>query len=156
MLKVVTISLVSVMAAGMLAIGYFADCSNTVDISQNASAYLDQEGNTITATVDLRGGYSCEFTRCAVYIYDEEVHDDTEPVAIAVTLDKDVYDVYLAKAVSDPNHRSFGSGLFFSGEYNMVYIRPVGDNAYFGIFAEDSSMAEMESIARRFALAPAD
>ena len=156
MLKIVTISLVSVMAAGILAIGYFADCSNTADNRQNASAYLDQEGNTITATVDLRGGYSCEFTRRAVYIYDEEVHDDTEPVAIAVTLDKDIYDVYLAKAVSDPNHRSFGGGLIFSGEYNMVYIRPVGDNAYFGIFAEDSSMAEMESIARRFALAPAD
>ena len=152
MLKIVTISLVSVMAAGILAIGYFADCSNTADNRQNASAYLDQEGNTITATVDLRGGYSCEFTRRTVYLYDEEIHDDTEPVAVAVTLDKDVYDVYLAKAVSDPNHRSFGSGLIFSGEYNMIYIRQVGDNAYFGIFAEDSNMSEMESIARRFAL----
>lgn len=152
MFKVFAVSSVSVMAAGILALGYFADCSTTTDNYQNVSAYLDQEGNTIAATVDLRGGYSCEFTKGAVYLYDEEVFDDTDPVAIAITLDEDVYDVYLAKAVSDPTRRYTDNGIIFAGENNTIYICRVGNDAYFGIFAEDTTKAEMASIVSRFSL----
>ena len=39
MFKVFAVSSVSVMAAGILALGYFADCSTTTDNYQNVSAY---------------------------------------------------------------------------------------------------------------------
>ena len=139
----------------MLVIGYFADCSAKTDASQKVSAYLDQEYNEIQATIDLSGGYSCELTRGAVFLYDGEVHDETKPVAIAITIDEDAYDDYLAQAVADTDHRSFANGLIFEGDDSIMYICRVGDNAYFAIFAEDSNTAEMESIAGRFELTPA-
>jgi hypothetical protein len=133
-----------------IAIACFAGCSKQ-SVKQTATAYLDQEGNTVTATVDLSDGYSCEFTRGAIYLCDR---NDADAVAIAMTLEKDTYDDYAAAAGSASDRKDINGGVMYSADGQYIYICKVGDSAYFGIFADKATSAQMEKYIARFDVVP--
>jgi hypothetical protein len=117
---------------------------------QTASAYLDQsEAAAIAVTVDLSGGWSVEFARGAVYLYDGEITDDSECTAMLVTLDQELYEEYMADAGADDNHIEADDGVYFTyNENEKAYLASLDDAAFFLITA--SAEADMESIAARF------
>lgn len=151
MKKTVVIVSTMIVSASIIGVACFAGCNmKKDDHKQTVSGYLDQEGNTVDATVDITGGYSAEFARGAIYLNEK---DDIN-VAIGMTLDKEVYDEYYAQAQADENHKEVNGGVIFSEEGQMGYLCPVGDSAYFAVFAEDVTQNEMESIANRFTVEP--
>ena len=78
---------------------------STKNNKQTASAYLDQnENSAVEVTADLSGGWSVEFARGAVYLYDGEIAEGKEATAMLITLDKEVYEEYMAEAMTDENH----------------------------------------------------
>ena len=72
---------------------------------QVATAWLDQEGNEISVLVDLTGGWSVEFARGALYLYEGDYSEDKEAVAIGITLDQEVFEEYCAEAASAETYR---------------------------------------------------
>ena len=119
---------------------------------QTASAYLDQDGTCIEVTVDLTGGWSVEFARGAVYLYDSEITEDKESTAMLITLDKDVYEEDMAEAMADQNHKDVDGGVYYTGSGNEgSYLTSLNDSAYVLITAPDQ--ASMEDIVARFTLA---
>ncbi|MBO4450671.1 MAG: hypothetical protein J5777_08785 [Clostridiales bacterium] len=119
---------------------------------QTVSAHLEKEGSAVTATIDLTGGYSCEFAKDAVYVYDTEIRGGAKPKAVAMALEKEVYEEDIERAKADKNCRSFGGGSIYSADGKTVFIRTIGDGSYFAIFAdkEDVNPHQMEKFARRF------
>ena len=139
-------------AAFLLAL---AACGTTNSGKQTASAYLDQEaGAAIEVTVDLSGGWSVEFVRGAVYLYDSEITETNDGVAMLVTLDKEVYEEDLAAAMADENHKEADGGVYYT--YNgdeMGYLTSLNDSAYVLITA---NKADIEAIVARFTLSLAN
>ena len=79
---------------------------------QTASAYLNRAGDTaMEVTVDLSGGWSAEFVRGAAYLYDGEVTEGKEGVAMLLTIDKDVYEEDFTKAMADGSHKEADGGV---------------------------------------------
>ena len=71
-------------------------CAGGAGLAENegrqvATAWLDQEGAEISIVVDLTGGWSVEFARGAVYLYDGNYSEDAESVAIGMTLEQEVF-----------------------------------------------------------------
>lgn len=118
---------------------------------QTASAYLDQDGTCIEVTADLTGGWSVEFARGAVYLYDGEITEDKESTAMLITLDKDVYEEDMDEAMADQNHKEVDGGVYYTGSGNEgSYLTSLNDSAYVLITAPDQ--ASMEDIVARFTL----
>ena len=132
-----------------------AACGTTNSGKQTASAYLDQEYEAaIEVTVDLSGGWSVEFVRGAVYLYDSEITETSESVAMLVTLDKEVYEEYLVEAMADDNRKETDGGIYFTQyEDEMGYLASVNDSAYVLITAKK---ADIEAIVARFTLSLAN
>ena len=145
---IATIAITAVVTAAIAA-ACFAGCARK-SVKQTASAYLDQDENTITATVDLTDGYSCDFARGAVYLND----DKDNAVATGITLGQDTYEDYLAAAKADANSKELDGGVMFQRDGEMIFVKTVGDSAYFGIFAENATPAQMEKLVERFEVAP--
>ena len=150
MKKTIAIAVTTVISASVLGLTCFAGCAAKKTDKQTVSAYLDQEGNTIEATVDLSDGYSCEFSRGAIYIYDDIKKDNAK--AIGMTMSKDVYEEYLADAEADSNHKDVKDGVIFTIGDQIGYICTVGDDAYFAIFSNTINAYQMEQIADRIVL----
>lgn len=144
---IATIAITAVVTAAIAA-ACFAGCARK-SVKQTATAYLDQDGNTITATVDLAGGYSCDIARGAIYLDDK---DDT--VAMGLTLDKEVFDDYAAAAKECADSKELNGGVMYEGDGQMIFIKAVGNSAYFGVFAENTTPAQMEKLVERFDVAP--
>ena len=90
-------------------------CGTTDSGKQTASAYLDQEGEaTVEVTVDLSSGWSVEFVRGAVYLYDSEITETNEGIAMLVTLDKEVYEEDLEDAMADESHKEADGGIYYT------------------------------------------
>ena len=119
---------------------------------QTASAYLDQsEDAAVEVTVDLSGGWSVEFVRGAAYLYDGEIAAGKEGVAMLITLDKDVYDEYLAKAMADTNHKEADGGVYYTDETGLgAYLRSLNDSAFVLITA---NAKDIEAVVARITLA---
>ncbi len=134
-----------------------AACSsgNANSGKQTASAYLDQESDAaIEVTVDLSGGWSVEFVRGAVYLYDSEITGTNEGVAMLITLDKEVYEEDLAAAMADGNHKEADGGVFYTYyEDEMGYLTSLNDSAYVLITA---NKANIEAVVARFTLSLAN
>ena len=145
---IVTAVITAIVTAAITA-ACFAGCAKK-STKQTASVYLDQEGNTVTATVDLSDGYSCDFARGAVYLQDK----DNASAAIAITLEQDVYEDYLSAAKADANSKEIGGGIMYQADGEMSFIKPVGESAYFGIFSQNATPAQMEKLIERFEVAP--
>ena len=119
---------------------------------QTASAYLDQsEAAVIEATVDLSGGWSVEFARGAIYLYDGEITEGKECIAMLVTLDQEVYGEHLAEAQADKDHKEADGGIYFTYYENEAgYVASLDDTAFFLITTTDKK--NVESIVSRFSL----
>ena len=148
MKKTIATIAITAITTVVIAAACFAGCAKK-SVKQTASAYLDQEDNTITATVDLTDGYSCDFARGAVYLQDEKGNE----VAMGLTLGQDVYEEYAA-ANADANSKEIAGGVMYQGDGEMVFVKTVGDSAYFGVFAQNATPAQMEKLIERFAVAP--
>ena len=122
---------------------------------QTASAYLNQESDAaIEVTVDLSGGWSVEFVRGAVYLYDSEITETNDGVAMLVTLDKEVYEEDLEAAMADESHKEADGGVYYTYyEDEMGYLTSLNDSAYVLITA---NKADIEAIVARFTLSLAD
>ena len=122
---------------------------------QTASAYLDQESDAaIEVTVDLSGGWSVEFVRGAVYLYDSEITETNDGVAMLVTLDKEVYEEDLEEAMADESHKEADGGIYYTHyEDEMGYLTSLDDSAYVLITA---NKADIEAIVARFTLSLAN
>ena len=123
---------------------------------QTASAYLDQdEGTAVEVTVDLNGGWSVEFVRGAVYLYDGEIIEGKEGVAMLITLDKEVYEENMAEAIADQNHKETDSGVYYTYyEDQGAYLTALDDSAFVLITAMNKT--DIEAIAAKFTLSLAD
>ena len=134
-----------------------AACSsgNVNSGKQTASAYLDQESDAaIEVTVDLSGGWSVEFVRGAVYLYDSEITETNDGVAMLVTLDKEVYEEDLEAAMADESHKEADGGVYYTYyEDEMGYLTSLNDSAYVLITA---NKADIEAIVARFTLSLAN
>ena len=120
---------------------------------QTASAYLNQsEDAAVEVTVDLSGGWSVEFVRGAAYLYDGEITQGKEGVAMLLTIDKDVYDEDYAKAMADGSHKEADGGIYYTDDTNTAaYLTALDDSAYILITATNKK--DIETIAARFTLA---
>lgn len=129
-----------------------AACGTANSGKQTASAYLDQESDAaIEVTVDLSGGWSVEFARGAAYLYDSEITEGKESVAMLITLDKEVYEDHLANAIADENHKEANGGVYYTYYENEGgYLVSLNDSAYALITADQKNL---EAIVARFALA---
>ena len=134
-----------------------AACSsgNANSGKQTASAYLNQESDAaIEVTVDLSGGWSVEFVRGAVYLYDSEITETNDGVAMLVTLDKEVYEEDLEAAMADESHKEADGGVYYTYyEDEMGYLTSLNDSAYVLITA---NKADIEAIVARFTLSLAN
>ena len=132
-----------------------AACGTTNSGKQTASAYLDQEaGAAIEVTVDLSGGWSVEFVRGAAYLYDSEITETNDGVAMLVTLDKEVYEEDLEAAMADESHKEADGGVYYTYyEDEMGYLTSLNDSAYVLITA---NKADIEAIVARFTLSLAN
>ncbi|MBR2549363.1 MAG: hypothetical protein IKE92_04985 [Clostridiales bacterium] len=147
MKKTIATALTAIIATVVLATACFAGCAKKSEpVKQYSSAYLDGENGVVVTTVDLSDGYSCEFSRGAVYLYDKDANN----AAIAITLDQDVYEDYVSHSQAASDCKEFKGGLMYKEDNAMVYICKVGDSEFFGIFAEGANASQMESIVTRF------
>ncbi len=119
---------------------------------QTASAHLDQDSDAVVdVTVDLSGGWSVDFARGAVYLYDGENTEGKESVAMLITLDQEVYEENMAAAEADKDHKDADGGVYYSyDEDEGAYLTSLNDSAYILITA---NKADIESIVARFTLA---
>ena len=148
MKKTICVLLATVMAFTLAACG----SGNTNSGKQTASAYLDQDGTCVTVTVDLSGGWSVEFVRGAAYLYDGEITGSKESVAMLITLDKDVYEEDLMKALADTNPKEADGGVYYTDEADRgAFLVSLNDSAYILITATNKN--DIEAIAARFTLA---
>ena len=112
------------------------ESEDTAPVKQTASAYLDQDGTTVTVTVDLSNGWSCEFVRGAVYLYDGEIVEGKAPVATGMTLEKDVYKDYMKGAKDKDNYTEIENGVSYTEDGSSYTCFSVDDKAYFLITTE--------------------
>lgn len=151
MKKTIATALTAIIVTAAISIACFAGCTKKSEpVKQYASAYLMTQEGKIETKVDLTDGYSCEFTSGAVYLYDK----DAKNVAIAISLEQDTYEDYVAHSQAASDSKDLNGGVMYSEDNQMIYICSVGDGAYFGIFAEGANASQMESIAARFTVEP--
>ena len=150
----VAITLVTTAAIAAISLGCFAGCSKKKEASQIASAKLFRNDHAVETTVDLSDGYSCEFTQGAVYVYDQEKNEDIPEVAIGIALSEKSYNDCLEMAQNDKHSKEINDGIMYTDGYSMIYVCKVGDDAFFGIFAEDVNAAEMQDIINRISTSP--
>ena len=155
MKKIIAIAITAIVVTVGIAFACFADSTKkNVKVRQTATAYLDQDNNTVTAKVDLTGGYSCDFARGAVYLYDKEDKEGVPCVAMGITLDEDVYNDHMKAAKEAKDCTEFKGGVMYSEEGHMRYLCRIGDKAYFSIFAEKANQSQMKSLVNRFNVTP--
>jgi len=148
--------MICTLLAAVLLLSLAACSSGNVNSGkQTASAYLDQESDAaIEVTVDLSGGWSVEFVRGDVYLYDSEITETNDGVAMLVTLDKEVYEEDLEAAMADESHKEADGGVYYTYyEDEMGYLTSLNDSAYVLITA---NKADIEAIVARFTLSLAN
>ena len=82
------------------------------DGRQTASTVLDRDGEAILAMVDLTGGWSVEFAYGALYLYNGGIAEGKTADAIGLTLEKEVYDEYIAEAENSESRREIENGVW--------------------------------------------
>ena len=130
---------------------FLAACGTGNSGKQTASAYLDQSGDAaLEVTVDLSGGWSVEFARGAAYLYDGEITEGREGAAMLITLDREVYEEDLAKAMADKDHKEADGGVYYTDEGGRgAFLAALDDSAFVLITANKK---DIEAVAARFAL----
>ena len=147
--------MICTLLAAVLLLSLAACSSGNVNSGkQTASAYLDQESDAaIEVTVDLSGGWSVEFVRGAVNLYDSEITETNDGVAMLVTLDKEVDEEDLEAAMADESRKEADGGVYYTYyEDEMGYLTSLNDSAYVLITADK---ADIEAVVARFTLSMA-
>ena len=99
---------------------------------QAATGWLDQEGNEIHVTVELTGGWSVEFAHGAVYLFDGDYSEDSQAVAVGMTLEREVFEEYCAEAAASETFREIdGAQCYTQEDGTTAYLTRVGDDACF-------------------------
>ena len=150
----IAIKVATTAAVAAISFGCFAGCTKKKETSQIASAKLVRNDHAVETIVDLSDGYSCEFTQGAVYVYDQEKHEDVPEVAIGIALSEKSYNDCIEMSKNDKNCKEINDGILYTDGYSMIYVCKVGDDAFFGIFAEDVNTAEMKNIINRISTSP--
>ena len=83
-----------------------------------------------------------------------QIRDGTCGPCIVTALGQDVYEEYAAAAKANANSKEIAGGVMYQGDGEMVFVKTVGDSAYFGVFAQNATPAQMEKLIERFAVAP--
>ena len=118
---------------------------------QTASAYLDQDGHEVKVVIDITGGFSAEFAHDAAYLYDGTVSEDTEPVAIGLTLDEDVFDEYIETASASTSYREFAHSFAYTEDDGTNnYFFQSGPDAYFMVSV--AKEADGDAVSSRFSV----
>ena len=98
---------------------------------QTATATLDRDSNPIVLTVDLSDGWSVDFASGAAYLYDGPEGGDVPSVAMAMSLEKDVYEGYIKDAKDQPNYKELENAVSYTEDDGTTdYFTKVGDKAY--------------------------
>ena len=128
-----------------------AACGSAGKGKQTACAYLDQDGTCVTVTVDLSSGWSVEFVRGAAYLYDGVIAQGKEGVAMLITLDKEVYEEDLAKAMADKDRKEADGGVYYTDETGRgAYLTSLNGSAY--VLITSANRKDIEAVAARFTL----
>ena len=118
---------------------------------QTASAYLDQDGHEVKILIDVSDGFSAEFAHGAAYLYDGAVSEDTEPVAVGLTLDEDVFEEYIETASASSSYREFARSFAYTEEDGTNnYFFQSGPDAYFMVSVAKG--ADGDAISSRFSV----
>ena len=138
------VCLLSVMAAQTV----FGTAQKTETGRQAAAAHLDQNGKSIDVTIDLHDGWSVEFAAGAFYLQDGDYSEDGESVAMGVTLEKKVFEEYLAEAAAAKDFREKDGVVLYTGSNGEgVCLLRVGEDAY--LMLETKAGADSEAILSR-------
>ena len=89
------------------------------------------------------------------YLYDQENKEGVDAVAIGISLVQDTYNDYLAAAKANANSKEINGGIMYQADGQMIFIQTVGTSAYFGVFADNVTPAQMEKLVARFTVVPA-
>ena len=144
-------------ALGLTTVGFGSETESEwfPTYEQTASAWLDQGENEVRGTGDLTGGWSAEFAHGAVYLYDGKVDENAPANALGVTLEKEVFDEYVAGAPSQENYREFARSFSYTEEDGSTdYFFSVGPNAYFMISVMPGE--DPDAVSSRFSVEPSD
>ena len=119
---------------------------------QVASAYLDQDSDAVVEVMaELTGGWSAEFARGAAYLYDEPYEDDADGVGMLVTLEKGVYEEYLAEAADSGDRKEADGGVYYTdSEGRGIYLVSLDDKAFVMVTTDDK--ADIETAVSRLTL----
>ena len=149
MKRMICVLLAAVMVLSLAACGN----GNASSGKQTASAYLNQDEDVaVEVTADLSGGWSVEFARGAAYLYDGEITEGKEGIAMLLTIDKDVYDEDYAKAMADGSHKEADGGVYYTDDGNRAaYLASLNDSAY--ILITTANKKDIEATVARIALA---
>ena len=154
MKKTIATATATAIVTAVITIACFAGCAKKETTKSTATAYLHQDETVSVATVDLSDGYSVEFTRGAIYLYDKEVEENTEAVAIGIVLEQEAYDNYLKAAQASANKKEISGGIIYESDSGLMFVRTANDSVNFCLFAENATQALLEKYAARFELAP--
>ena len=106
---------------------------------QITSAWL-QEGDTrANVRVDVSGGWSAEYATGAVYLYDNWENENSESLAMFLSLSKDVYEEYLTTAAEGENYQETDTYVSYTdGNGEGIYLLEAGENThmYFMLYAD--------------------
>ena len=130
-------AMVLFLAAGVLFL--FSLCAGGAALAEEgnagrqvAAAWLDQADIEIRATVELTGGWSVEFAHGAFYLFDGDYSEDSEAVAMGMTLEQEVFEEYSAQAAASDSCRELEGAVCYTQEDGTsAYLMRVGDDAYF-------------------------
>lgn len=135
------------MAFSLMACGG-GSAGSAAPVKQNAEAYLDQsEAVPVVVNVDLTGGWSVEFARGAAYIYDKEITPDNPGIGMLITLDKQVYDEYMAEAELSVGRKEADGGVYYDRDDGGVFIGAVDEYAYYMISTDKKE--DIETVRNR-------
>ena len=91
---------------------------------QTAYATLHEGDAEVGVTVDLSDGWSVEFALGAVYLYNGRIEKNTEAVAMGLTLDREVFDEYVAEASEKDEYKEYARSISYAdgdGTHRYLY-----------------------------------
>ena len=103
-----------------LFISFLCACNNSNNIKQTASAWISEGEIDTLATVNLTEGWSVEFAKSAIYIYDKEIDDFTESIAMCVTLEEDVYNDYIQEAKKSDSYKEINNQIYYHRQNHYI------------------------------------
>lgn len=132
--------------------GGFAGCSFFQE-HERVNNYIDKNGHTISASVDVSNGWSCETYYSTVLIYDHDSTEDKSVTATATTIDKSTYNLYRQVALKDMFSEDIKGGTMYkNSEGKMHFICQLNDSIYMDVTSNNASPAQMREIVSRLGL----